>query len=483
MELQVIIKNIKAIHDLSFALPLDAGLYAITGLNGSGKSTIVESISSVLFKMSLKDHCGTGADDASIELSYNGMKRIGSRHENRWRIVGDCKILGFYEGNLIFGTRFRNNSYASFKNNRLINKAAGISVDDFVKSNMGYILHGDKDYYEKICYIPIKQENPKTPTFYYFYYEKNGKEISQYYMSTGENLLLNILFSLYNSILSTSCTYPRIVFLDEIEMALHPLSLKRLSTLLQEIAITYNCSIYLSTHSIELIHGIKPANIFYIQKEGESFSIIKNCYPAYVTRNLYTTNGYDRIILVEDILAKNLIERIIREKQLLSNGKLVCVVPVGGWSEMLYFAKDAVANGIFGNTAKVIIILDGDCQETAKKQMKNMSGMSIPLNFLPISSLEKYLRNNLIVNPNYKFKQVLADYVFRRNSLDSICEQYRNKVSSDNDSKKFYKYLEKELVELGMDGSVLCEETIKFLIDTNDPSVEKLTTFLHAELS
>lgn len=160
MELQVIIKNIKAIHDLSFALPLDAGLYAITGLNGSGKSTIVESISSVLFKMSLKDHCGTGADDASIELSYNGMKRIGSRHENRWRIMGDCKILGFYEGILIFGTRFRNNSYASFKNNRLINKAAGISVDDFVKSNMGYILHGDKDYYEKICYIPIKQENP-----------------------------------------------------------------------------------------------------------------------------------------------------------------------------------------------------------------------------------------------------------------------------------------------------------------------------------
>lgn len=302
-------------------------------------------------------------------------------------------------------------------------------------------------------------------------------------MSTGENLLLNILFSLYNSILSTSCTYHRIVFLDEIEMALHPLSLKRLSTLLQEIAITYNCSIYLSTHSIELIHGIKPANIFYIQKEGESFSIIKNCYPAYVTRNLYTINGYDRIILVEDILAKNLIERIIREKQLLSNGKLVCVVPVGGWSEMLYFAKDAVANGIFGNTAKVIIILDGDCQEVAKKQMKNMSGMSIPLNFLPISSLEKYLRNNLIVNPNYKFKQVLADHVFRRNSLDSICEQYRNKVSSDNDSKKFYKYLENGLVELGMDGSVLCEETIKFLIDTNDPSVEKLTTFLHAELS
>ena len=40
MNLDMKITNIKSIKELEFSFPLDMGIYAITGENGSGKSTI-----------------------------------------------------------------------------------------------------------------------------------------------------------------------------------------------------------------------------------------------------------------------------------------------------------------------------------------------------------------------------------------------------------------------------------------------------------
>ena len=40
MKLKIHIHKLKSIDDLSIELPVDKGLYAITGQNGSGKSTI-----------------------------------------------------------------------------------------------------------------------------------------------------------------------------------------------------------------------------------------------------------------------------------------------------------------------------------------------------------------------------------------------------------------------------------------------------------
>lgn len=63
----------------------------------------------------------------------------------------------------------------------------------------------------------------------------------------------------------------------------------------------------------------------------DSLSINNPCYPAYATRNLYSDDGYgnDMVILVEDDLAKLIIERILIEKILLQNIRIK-VLPTGG---------------------------------------------------------------------------------------------------------------------------------------------------------
>ena len=75
MRLNVHIHKIKSIDDLTIALPVDKGLYAITGQNGSGKSTIVACASRAFFRMKMADYFGGIEDDAFIECELYGITR------------------------------------------------------------------------------------------------------------------------------------------------------------------------------------------------------------------------------------------------------------------------------------------------------------------------------------------------------------------------------------------------------------------------
>jgi predicted ATPase len=91
-------------------------------------------------------------------------------------------------------------------------------------------------------------------------------------MSTGENLMISIVNSIdIRNKDRASLSKPCLMFLDEIELALHPSSLKRFVVFLTEISNTYNYAIYFSTHSIELISGIRPDNIFFIERYADAY--------------------------------------------------------------------------------------------------------------------------------------------------------------------------------------------------------------------
>ena len=193
------------------------------------------------------------------------------------------------------------------------------------------------------------------------------------------------------------------MFLDEIELALHPSSLKRLVHFLEDMANRYNYAIYFSTHSIELISGISPSNIFFIERHADNtIEIINPCYPAYATRILYDHNGYDKVILVEDDLAKAIVDRLLRREKLLGN-KLVHILPCGGYTKVIDLADDVITHNLLGKKAAISIILDGDIKEKAEQyRIKHNIGNNIPLNFLPIESLEKFLKNKLVINVDHK---------------------------------------------------------------------------------
>ena len=264
----------------------------------------------------------------------------------------------------------------------------------------------------------------------------------------------------------------RLILIDEIELALHPSAIMRLVDFLQKLATEYNLAIYFSSHSIELLRKIKPSNIFHLQKELDNIAIVNPCYPSYATRDIYQHSGYDFLILVEDVLAKYILENIIDENALYKS-KLINILPSGGWENVLKMQDDICKSNLAGVGTKVLSVLDGDVKPDFE-QLYKQKGLytNLTINFLPIHSLEKYLHEKIIVNKDADFFKEIGDRFFKVKSLKEVVDSLIKK----NDDKAFYNYLIKNLKEQGIEENVFVQKVCEMIYRKEDMS--KLLTFL-----
>jgi len=494
MKLEMTIHNIKAIKSLHISLPLDKGLYAITGQNGSGKSTVVTCASSAYFSMQKNEYFGKTPDDASITFELNGAKKewkkVQGREGKYWDkfFKGYFNLTGFYEGSIIFGNRFRNTKYDLLMRLDRIDDRSLHIASEFIRLNLGKILHNNGNYYDKILRLNNREAgNIVKFDGDIFYYQKGDKRVSQFHMSTGENLLISILNSIdrRNKERSDTST-PCLLLLDEIELALHPSSLKRLLVFLKEIATQYNYAVYFSTHAIELISSIDPNNIFFLERHvDDSIEVLNPCYPAYATRILYDHEGYDYIIMVEDDLAREIIRKILRDNSLI-NSRLVHVLPCGGFTNTIDLAHEVINSNLTGRVTKIIIILDRDIKVQSETYMRSHGiTNNIPLNYLPIESLEKYLKNKLVDNVDHAFFRTLNDMVFHQKSLSQLIEEYESKFNKadDKNGKNFYSILDDELRNRNRTRNEIIEIVLNNLAQKEQENFTKLATFLRENLA
>lgn len=490
MKLEITINKIKSINHLKIEFPIEKGLYAITGQNGSGKSTLVTCASSVFFNMPMNNYFGITDSDASIHFSLDGSTRSWNKDVNgKWQqqSIGTMKIKGFYEGSIIFGNRFRNTSLDMLRELDRIDGSKLSTAPEFIRTNLGRILHNDTSHYEKL--LKINARDCGTDVKFkgdIFYYEKDNRRVSQFHMSTGENLLVSILHSInLRNNDRANLLKPCIMFLDEIELALHPSSLKRLVSFLKEMSDEFNYAIYFCTHSIELIGSIRPENIFFLERHNDgSLEVINPCYPAYATRILYDHAGYDYVFLVEDDLAKVIISRLLRQHKLLES-KLVHVLPCGGYTNVLELAHEVVNSNLLGKTGSISVILDGDVKELAESYIaRNSLKNNIPLSYLPIESLEKFLKSKLNDSVDHKLFRKLNDYIFHKVSLSEIVDKYKRDGSpaTDTNGKRFFKRIDEELAARGKTREELVEMVVEHLIVSQSPALERIVAHLKSRL-
>ncbi|MCI6921641.1 MAG: ATP-binding protein [Lachnospiraceae bacterium] len=459
--LKMTIHKIKSIQHAVLEFPVENGIHAIIGNNGTGKSTIIYTMAQLMNSKSL---ISFGVDvrdgDSYVEFDYKGIN-------NRWEILEDKKekgkvympipenqirINGMYEGSLFFGFRFKNyDKVNELLSKSLITDNILTDADDYIIEQLGYVLHGDKTYYKtsKIVRIINRQTVKKmglseTP---YFMITENGNLVSQYSMSSGESLMLSLLHFIYNSIIrrSLDIKQPALMLIDEIEVALHPIAVSRLLDLLSELALERsNLTVYVTSHSPEVIRKIRPRNLYKIEPEiceGIcTLNVVNPCYASYAIRDVFRHDGYDWLVLVEDELAKIVVENVIGQLK-LSDSKLIHVTPAGGWNNVLALQYDLFKHNVLGVGKNIISILDGDIKEecnshTLYKQM--------PKRFLPISCIEKYLKSVLIDQKNTNIYKRINDSLFQLTSLNEVISDYKNKLSpheEDRNGKIFYRKL------------------------------------------
>ncbi|HHY1196139.1 TPA: AAA family ATPase [Campylobacter jejuni] len=284
---------------MEFNLKLEKGIIVISGDNASGKSTLLTCIAKLVQRKSLKNEFRgiytngrviyTSLDEKFIWEKNPNWYETESKHENMF-FVG-----GFFESSILNGLRFNQLENKNFlKNYRNAHDAS-----DFIKKELEFIINGESSenngYFKNLKFI-------KTPSPIYFL-KQDDNYISEYDFSTGEYFILSILKII--DTLKNKTDKLRLFVIDEIDLALHPLAQKRLFEKLKEWYEKYNLLFIIATHSLVIIEEAEPINIYYIENQN----IINPMYSGYLTSKLYRHCFYDRIILVEDILAKNLFEK------------------------------------------------------------------------------------------------------------------------------------------------------------------------------
>lgn len=477
MNLNVKISGIKSISYCEFNLPIEKGIYCLVGANGCGKSTVLSCIAQTVFSSSLQKLNEYDYTDKSIiEFSYGNQDTIWTHKDKKW--ITNCypkdriRFNGMYEGSLFYGTRFEDSLFVDeIVKNSSISLCDIVDADDYVKDQMSFILNGDYNHFRDLKRVRNKKiaeavNLRNTPYFQVV----NGHLLSQYRMSSGECLLVSLLHFIYNALIRKSLPIdqPILMLIDEIELALHPVAVARLIDLLNNIIEEHdNLTVLLTSHSPEVIYKISPNNLFMMEiDENNHIQINSPCYPSYAIRDVYMHDGFDFVILVEDLLAKYVVEKEIHKLE-ASIGKLINVLPIGGWENVLKFQLNAYDTNTFGIGCKVFSILDGDIQAEAEKKKYR----SLPKLFLPINSIEKYLYK-ICTNSKYKsVKKEVNDLFFNVESIDYILVQYNFnrdicQKRKDDDGKDLYRdllhSLEKRRISEEAFIKGLCDIIIKY---------------------
>ncbi|WP_179861377.1 ATP-dependent nuclease [Acetobacter fabarum] len=457
--IKITIKNLRSINDFSINLPLMKGIVAICGGNGIGKSTLFSALSQIVYKSALNKYFRhDGGIDTEIKYEIDGTKNIWKKSSFWSRSddsEGELYLKGMYEASIIFGNRFSDAISYNMKKFRAILPSDVCDADSFIIDHLGEILKGDKTFYQGLKRVRYKTRAKilgfnRIP----YLYEKNGQTIHQILMSSGEFLLIGLLHFLHENLISKRSINNSdiiLILLDELELALHPSAQDRLISFLKGLCDSYNVCVYFSTHSTQILGAIKSENIFYLEKQKSGKLLTVNpCYPAYASRAIYRPDGFDFVLLVEDDLAKHIIDKILSEKK-LKTGRLIKILSCGGWEKTLELQKEIQLSKLCGDRCKIISILDKDIKEECEKKEEEYKGLAKL--FLPIDSIEKYLKFNLITSPDEQLIREIGDEFFIVRPLQDILDDYISdaRTNSKSNGKDLFRVLLSCAEEQGTD--------------------------------
>lgn len=149
-----------------------------------------------------------------------------------------------------------------------------------------------------------------------------------------------------------------LLLLDEPEVSLHPGAQERLLAFLVQFSLRKHMQVVFSTHSPHLISTLPDRAIktFYQLPDG-AFSVIPSTHPYAAFRRLGSNHGNEILIVVEDRLAKNVIDLAIPLIEDEAARKLFRVeIAPGGATTILNNRIPVFMEG----DAHIFVLLDGD---------------------------------------------------------------------------------------------------------------------------
>jgi len=416
------------------------------------------------------------------EFTYNGNKKEATK--TRWKLITrqvhhlDFRYsLSAYDKYFYFGSEPNTKTLKSKKD--IIRKYApklhhafehdtgktyfsrSVSVPKKLTKKeiaiVGHIL--GKDYTE----IKIAEHNfyDKNKGFALKYKTKNIS-YSEAYAGSGETALAKLVHDLVNT------ENYSLILLDEPETSLHPSAQKRLLDFILEQIKRKKLQVVISTHSPDIIEGMpkESIKILYEHSETGKIKIIEDVYSENAFIHIGRSFSDKKIIIVEDVLAKMIVERVIEElgdeqifevrffhggESRIKQESMLAYSKEGGLNHFVFFDGDQKRDRI-----NIVNIAEKDKNvEYLKDKIMDIIGESIIFSIdggRPDQEIElmlKYIKYHY-ENVFYLPKNIPEEIIWNDQFLDSftIGSEEKDIIANELDyKKKFALYTKTELGE------------------------------------
>ena len=511
------IENLKNIKYLDkFEIELNNEIYVITGNNGVGKSTLLAALGQLVNKNSLSQEFPgnlfeeskiyfTLIDSQNNEINILYKKYKESTKTKHWQsyFIKDAnieeknigKINGFIESGIEgerlnkFDKTLRQKILEFIEKNDFNNDKSSLKEEKELTKYFNEITGKNHNFYSyKYSYKEKddNKENLKTVTKDIIIYniENEKKYLPEFTLSTGEYFIVQILNQLIKKI---DKKLPSLVILDEIELALNPkLQIKFVEFLKKEFCKKNNVTFILATQSISFIDKIN--NVFLLRNNNGNISIFDNFKGKIIKTYLGEEKTiYDKLIIVEDILAKIFIENLISE---LNTQYLYMIFPFGGKNQIAkHFKEEKLINEFAKDT---MIIYDGDVEKDIIKEINSkldikyssIKEMNKELDkekkeiieqiknkyiiknfntaFLPIDNVEKYIKY-LIKEETKEFVEKVQQQIIRKTTFFDI----KDNLQLDKEEKEVFKSFVEELKKCNYTEKEIIYKLINIIIEIN----------------
>ncbi|KAB8121407.1 AAA family ATPase [Clostridium perfringens] len=388
---EIDLNGINGIEKLDFK----KGIFAICGLNGVGKSTVISAIKSIIgIDLNVKDNIRIFKDIDGIVTITNEDKKgdfdISNRSGNRLIDIVESENTYLYlEHEQAMEIINRINEEANF--NELLEQYEEVYFSNEELYEISYIVGKE---YEEVCVTEIEDEQVKIP---FLKVKSNGIEYDSTKMGVGEHILF------YYYIMINRLERNSLVVIEEPESCISVRSQINFMNYMAKKHAKKQIQLIVTTHSPFVIKNIPQSNIILIDRYGDEIFTFTG-EEKRLTRELGLDINKKGIIYVEDKIAKQLLIRVLRDYKKDTVIDDYDIEYVKGESEITARLQSLCTEIDF----KIIGVYDGDMKTRLSQKAKEK--INWDYTFLPSDEeLEKEFRNCVKENTNLFVEKLNKD--------------------------------------------------------------------------
>ena len=291
-------------------------------------------------------------------------------------------------------------------------------------------------------------------------------------MGAGEHSLFELISLLY------IVDEGSLVLIDEIELGLHEDAQSKLIKEIKNICKSRKIQIICTSHSLSIIDSIPPEGRIFLEFKGSKTIVIPEVSSNYATGKLSGKNNKIIDVLIEDEVAKLIIEAALDPE----TRKQINIIPIGSHSAVMRHLAARFIERDFSNN-KVCVILDGDQSSLAKQQIKHFKDALEQKHNIEID-IEQGCKDRLSFLPGNTHPEKWVVSQKTTEMLKAMCDSFEikemqakellEKAQLAEKHNEFYKISE----ELALDKAVVSFALVKGALQSSPNDKKKINDFI-----